>query len=157
MYKISKKASKKFLDSEGNKLRYYTVPGVGDFALVRVRKGKITLETYRPEHHPTTLLLMDIIQVYDLTELEDRIDFLSVLNLALLIDDYGIISEHLHKITNSLSKLNDMSELDQFIEDLNDLEIRIAEIENQFSIQEVIEDRAQKNMKSFAYKMIMGE
>ena len=80
------------------------------------------------EHHPVYRLIKELIK-YDLTDRAERIEFLSVVTVALLIDDYKLIKDLLYTVNSSIKELNNMENIKEFIEELEKAEEAREEVE----------------------------
>ena len=93
-------------------------------------------------HHPVYRLLKDL-SCYDLTKKEERIEFLSVLSVALLMDDYDLIGKRLFTMNTSIKEINNMADLNEFIEKLEREERRGKKIIKMMGIEEIAAQAAE--------------
>lgn len=134
---IDRKAGRKrwYLESKGTKEHL-------DYVKVQIADRKGT-ERFIPQliHHPVYRLLQELVQ-YDLTDKDERMEFLAALSVAVLIDDYGLIhgDKKLYTLITSIDKINGMADLNHFMEQLGTAEKKQRRIIGSMGVEEIHEE-----------------
>ncbi len=108
------------------------------------------------KHHCVYKLLQDL-ATYDLTNLEERTEYLAVLDVAQTIDDHGLISSQLQKSSNNMKVLTGIADLESFIERLEAAESKLAQIYKNLDIVELQEQRAKKVKPAITFEANGGK
>jgi len=97
-------------------------------------------------HHPVYKLLQELV-VYDLTDINQRKELLAVMGTAMMIDDYNLLPNILTKLPNIAKTITEMTDLEKFINRLEEAEDKARKIIAASGIDVVNEERAAKNNK----------
>lgn len=105
-------------DEAANIRRYY-VPEDPPASPPRLARWKYVSDAGRwrseyLEHDPAYRALVDAISFYDLTIAQDRIEFISLITLALFLDPWNYASSVAMRTTDNMGKVNAMDELEEF-------------------------------------------
>lgn len=138
----------------GKQVRKYNLVPVILVKESKYKEGR-AIDTYQFKHHPVYRLIQDISR-YNLNNVKEKAEFMNVLGIALLWDEYNLIGEHYHKMSVAFDKTTSWSELNEFFEKLDNIEEKQKQLKKIFLLPEVIEEQAQKQSKGLAVKVKKG-
>ena len=134
-YDVVRKGKIDYVPEHNGRVRYKYIV-IGD------KKKGTDIQIPRKEHHPVYKLLLDL-RVYNLSNKEERKEYLSALSVAFLMDDYNLIDKKLYTATSAIKEISAIDSIDGFVIELEKVKDKVKSVQKYQGVSEIQEERAE--------------